>query len=238
MNQYSEDWLPYQLRFSLIGLEEGVVPPDLNEIYGVDIQSTSISGPKKDVRQMGVYGAGMLSMNRTQSRVDFVWESLPPLKGLVPLGEIPQAAPMLLDPIRELIAKHSWARVAFGSACGVEVNDRISGYKQLDERIREVSVDPDGSTDFLYQINKPLAVEVSGKALTINRFQRWSVSRIRFSVVEMEGAEGEVEVPELMVAQVVFDFNTPSNVESRLSGEEALVVLDRAVSEAQSIIGG
>jgi len=238
MNDYSEDWLPYQLRFSLIGLEEGVTPPDLNELYGIEIQNTSITGPRKDVRQMGVYGAGMLSMNRTQSRVDFVWESLAPLKGLVPLGAIDQAAPLLLDPIRDFITQHSWGRVAFGSACGAEVNDRISGYRQLDERISAVAVDPEGSTDFLYQVNQPLSTEVEGRSIVLNRFQRWSVSKIRFSVVEAEGAEGEIEIPELMIAQVVLDFNTPANSDTRLSGEIAVGILELAVSEAQNIIGG
>lgn len=238
MKKYSEAWQPYQLRFSLIGPEEGISKPDLAELFGIEVQDTTVSGPNKDLIQTGVYGAGLLSMRVTTSRFDFIWESLPPINGLLRLGAIADAAPFILDPIRNLIGAHTWARVAFGSLAGAEVPDRAAGYRQLDERIDEVSIDVDGSTDFLYQINKSVIVAAPSGDVALNLYRKWAVAKVKFKgIVQMEGVEGDVELPQLRVAQVVLDFNTPATEGRRLTGEDCLAVLQHAVLEAAELIG-
>lgn len=240
MREYQVSWQPYQLRFSLIGIEEGCPKPDLSEIFGVEVQDTAISGPRKDLRQTAMFGAGHLTMNATHTRVDFLWQSLPPMVELVRLGDLGEAVPHLLNPIRDFVQSKSWGRVAFGAVCGAQVTGRSTGYAQLDERLEEVSVNGDDTSDFLYQINRPSRVELTTGSVVLNRLQKWAVARIKFvgPGADRETGEDSLDIPDVLVAQVTLDFNTPVESERRLSGAEALAVLDQAVADSVDLIGG
>lgn len=241
MKKFSEAWQPYQLRFSLIGLEESCPKPSLFDLYGVPVQNTLETGPDKDKRERAVLGAGMVTVSSKAKRIDFLWESLPPLDGLLRLGKLSEAVPHLFDPIRSYISSYSWGRVAFGATCGAEVRDRETGYGQLNERIEDVEIDEKNSLDFLYQINKPIEFDTVAGQARLGRLQRWSVSRVKFKITsEGDGDESDADLPqlpELLLAQVSLDFSTPTTLDRKVGGEEAISILERAVVEAENLIG-
>lgn len=239
MKQHQVPWQPYQLRFSLIGLEDGIAKPDLGDLFGVEVEDTTYAGPQKDLRQSAMLGAGQLTLSATQARMDFVWQSLPPTEDFFRLGDLLEAVPHLLNPIRALIGAHSWGRVAFGAVCGARVADRIEGYGQLNERLDEVEVDGANSADFLYQVNKPVQVQCGSNAIILNRLHKWNVARIKFLGLtpDIETAEALPAFLDILVSQVTLDFNTSSEMVVRLTGEESLAVIDYAIQDAAQLIG-
>lgn len=239
MKHHRVPWQPYQLRFSLIGLDDGISKPDLSEIFGVEVEDTTFAGPQKDLRQSAVLGAGHLTLSATAGRIDFVWQSFPPMGEFMRLGDLQEAIPHLLNPIRTLIGSYSWGRIAFGAVCGARVYDRIEGYGQLNERLEEVRVDGESSADFLYQINKPIEVDCGGRKILLNRLHKWNVARIKFLGMfqDIDTAELPPEFADVLVSQVTLDFNTSAESTARLTGEESLAVIDYAIQDAVELIG-
>ncbi len=239
MKQHQVPWQPYQLRFSLIGLEDGIAKPDLGELFGIEVEDTSYAGPQKDLRQSAMLGAGQLTLSATQARIDFVWQSLPPTEEFFRLGDLLETVPHLLNPIRALIGAHTWGRVAFGAVCGARVADRIEGYAQLNERLDEVEVNGENSADFLYQVNKPVQVQCGTKSILLNRLYKWNVARIKFLGLtpETDTAEAFPAFMDVLVSQVTLDFNTSAEMATPLSGEDSLAVIDYAIQDAAVLIG-
>jgi hypothetical protein len=75
------------------------------------------------------------------------------------------------------------SRLAFGAIVFESVRDRTEGYRRLAERLHAVHLDPEGSSDFLYQINRPRN-STAVDTLRINRLSKWSVARfVPFSLM-------------------------------------------------------
>ncbi|MBL7065662.1 MAG: hypothetical protein ISS49_15895 [Anaerolineae bacterium] len=67
-------------------------------------------------------------------------------------------------------------RVAFGAILLYPVDRREAGYRLLQQYLDHVELDPVGSTDFMYQINRPRDATTEVVGLRINRLSRWSVA--------------------------------------------------------------
>ena len=65
-------------------------------------------------------------------------------------------------------------RLAFGAILVQAVEDARSGYQALDILLDTVAIDPDGSSDFAYQINRRRKSKVM-PTLAINRLSKWGV---------------------------------------------------------------
>jgi len=66
-------------------------------------------------------------------------------------------------------------RLALGSVSLIVKNNKTSAYKQLSDLLHHVEIDIENSTDFLYQINRPIQSTVKPD-LMINRLSKWSVA--------------------------------------------------------------
>ena len=75
-------------------------------------------------------------------------------------------------------------RLAVGIVLIQVVADRRSGYVQLSEYLPSVKIDPDNSTDFHYQINRPRTSKVV-PGLKINRLTKWGVRRSGMLMIAM-----------------------------------------------------
>jgi hypothetical protein len=64
-------------------------------------------------------------------------------------------------------------RIALGSISLIIHDNRPSAYRQLTTFLHHVQIDIDNSTDFSYQINRPIESTVQSD-LTINRLSKWS----------------------------------------------------------------
>jgi hypothetical protein len=65
-------------------------------------------------------------------------------------------------------------RVAFGANLVQPANDMREAYSTLDRYLADLKVDPENSSDLLYQINRPRGSRVI-EGLEINRLSKWSV---------------------------------------------------------------
>lgn len=64
------------------------------------------------------------------------------------------------------------SRLAFGLVVRNPAADRISAYKTLASMLHSVNIDAEGSTDFMYQINRARQSNVV-PGLTVNRLGKW-----------------------------------------------------------------
>lgn len=66
-------------------------------------------------------------------------------------------------------------RLAFGTVLLLPVDNRKLGYEILGNYLPDVKLDPIGTSDFLYQINRPRNSQSQLPELQINRLTKWSV---------------------------------------------------------------
>jgi hypothetical protein len=77
-------------------------------------------------------------------------------------------------------------RLAFGSTFLEEVVSREDGYRRLDELLPALTVDPVGSRDLSYQINRPRPSRVV-EGLEVNRLSTWKVGVTQMFVASPAG---------------------------------------------------
>lgn len=68
-------------------------------------------------------------------------------------------------------------RLAFGAILALPVDNRKSGYELIANYLPNVKLDPIGSSDFLYQINRTRKSQLDISELKINRLSKWSVAK-------------------------------------------------------------
>ncbi len=99
-------------------------------------------------------------------------------------------------------------RLAFGGVLLGPVADRATNYRLLSKRI-PVRIDPAGSSDFLYQINRPRRSQIELFKPTLNRLSRWSVMRRSTIRVELSGPKAQTHQQEHgSVCRLELDVNT------------------------------
>lgn len=70
-------------------------------------------------------------------------------------------------------------RLAFGAVLVYPIESRVAGYQQLAAFLPSVKLDLEGSSDFLYQINRVRTSTSKIEGLRINRLSRWSVTALQ-----------------------------------------------------------
>lgn len=75
-------------------------------------------------------------------------------------------------------------RMAFGAILWQPVTDVKTGYRNMASHLPFVKVDVEGSSDFLYQINRPRMSKRGIPGLKINRLSKWSVGTIKLVGLE------------------------------------------------------
>ena len=121
-----------------------------------------------------------------------------------------------------------------------QVVDRAEGYKSLQKYLPAVQLDPEGSSDFLYQINRKRESKVI-KGLTINRLQKWSVlamHRMAFDVGIVEGAQqqsrGVLSAP-LSAQRLELDINTQPDRTEPFQSKDLNAIYSELISLGEEI---
>lgn len=111
-------------------------------------------------------------------------------------------------------------RIALGAVLLSPVENRAEGYRDLGSLLNAVKIDPENSTDFLYQINRPRpSHEIEG--LGINRLSKWAVAVMSELVVAVNPVGTLVsETPESFAVVGEFDINTQPKPELVLAPQE------------------
>jgi len=113
-------------------------------------------------------------------------------------------------------------RLAYGATLFEPVPDRQTGYRRLSQLV-PVQIDPVGSEDFLYQINRPRTSRTGLPGLTINRLSKWSVAAFQnfvlmFTIPPVQPAQPQAGRPEI-ACRIELDINTAPSYTNELPHE-------------------
>lgn len=235
-----------QLRTELLRLTAFLPAPINNEpswwndIVGAAPETRNSTANLGLFQQAGTVANRTLTLTIQQNRVDW-WltpdqrsdTSLP--QGAGPLDEtLPLFGDLMSRWLRE--APPSIQRLAFGVIAHVPTNDRISAYRQLASYLPAVHIDPVNSTDFGYQINRPIASRTVGQ-LEINRLAKWSAAYFARLVASPTGAlVASPEQPIAFSSRIETDVNSNQYFEGAIPPESLPLLFNEFRELAVAIV--
>lgn len=83
-------------------------------------------------------------------------------------------------------------RVAIGVVAKAAADDRPSAYRILASYLPSLKLDPEGSTELLYRINRPKIYNISEDKIKINRLSSWSTILVRRLSQEVRAGDEQV----------------------------------------------
>lgn len=198
----------------------------------------SINRPRESsLREEGPFNGGILINEIQPLRID--WVLAPPQEegveavGFRFIGPFPQAVDAFLQLVTrwlDLTTCPDLLRLAFGAIVLHPVGTKVAGYQQLAAYLPSVQVDPEGSSDFLYQINRQRLSRTGVPGLMLNRLSKWSVATIQeVKFVVAQGAAGQVisgDIPAI-ACRLELDINTEAGRREALPRDS----LDRLLQE-------
>ncbi len=237
-------WNAESLRFTAMYPE--AMPPSRDEIWrsiiGDDPQETLIQNSPKIVQEMGPWKKGKLIAGRMEGRFDWLYTTVPtidtpPASGL---GSYLEA----LDALKRVAfgwfpKSRAPQRIAFGTTLFQPVSDHATGYQRLGEYLsNSVKVDPLGSRDFSYRINRPREVVVGNSKLKVNRLSNWSVAF--FSSLSF--ATSNFQVPPIIkgepdyVLRIEIDINTATESDNVLAVDQLNDIAEILIGQSNEIV--
>jgi hypothetical protein len=186
-----------------------------------------ISQPRRgEQREEGPLAKGKLALGVGLIRIDWVYTVADDPKfevgGIPTIGTFPEA----LETFQSLM--HRWfaletcppiQRLAFGAILWQPVENRQTGYRQLAPYLPAVTLE--GSSDFVYQINRPRASSTGVAGLSINRLSKWTVmalGRAEFAIGAP--AVAYMAQPLSFACQVELDINTVPEFQEEFTREQ------------------
>jgi hypothetical protein len=188
-----------------------------------DSPETVISRPRMGgVQAAGPFEGKTLVLSVEAARIDWRFSAIAdPVGGgeqYPLLGPFSEAlAPFNRIMLRWLEMSPPIQRIAFGAVLFLPVESRQAGYRQLTAYLPGVRLDPDGSSDFLYQINRPRDSRCGIPGLRLNRLSKWSVAywaKVGLSVGP--GVLGYSEGPPEHSCRLELDINTVPDFQGEL----------------------
>ena len=146
-------------------------------------------------------------------------DSAPPASGFPNIGAFELIVPDFGATVEKWLSSDiPLYRLAFGSVLYLTCEDQVEAYERLRHFLPSVAIDPQGSRDLLYQINRPRPIEDFDEPIEINRLNKWSVLRLTQGLLDITSGSPVVSpAPEEIIAiRLELDINTPANWEGNL----------------------
>jgi hypothetical protein len=239
------DWLVETLR--LTAFPQAAVPADHGtwwaEVFGEAPDETSEELRRGRSITKATYGAGEFVLQVLPGRVDWLLAASGLDDGEMPaIGNYVQNLEAFLEFARRWFALEDCPvlnRLAFGTIVHHPVQDRETGYRQLQPYLPSVTLDPVGSSDFQYRINRPRNSQSRAAGLRINRLSVWGVAIFRHAVLQdWLGTVTPLAGPPCFSCRVELDINTAPDPEIALGREQLSAVFGELVDLAREIIEG
>lgn len=213
----NDPWKINSLRYTIFPKPDYSFDEDLwQELVGTPPENISYKLNRQVKHYDGVYKSGRLAIDVDPSRIHLVF---------TPSNNPDEISPnsLILGPYDDSIIVFSqlvedWLalpncptvnRVAFGGILIIPVESRIDGYKCLARYLHAVKIDPENSSDFLYQINLPRESNIFQNGLIINRLLKWSVMDFKTSIQEFgENSFSHRTISHEFGVRLEFDINT------------------------------
>ncbi len=128
-------------------------------------------------------------------------------------------------------------RLAFGAILTRPAQNRADGYREIATYLNNnVKLDPEGSSDFSYQINRPR--KLTGEPqIKVNRLSKWSVGQVQFTQIAVNpGMSPYVTTGEPVLSlRLELDINTDADYQGDLPQENLTDLFHRLTGEAIEI---
>jgi hypothetical protein len=194
-------------------------------------------------QDQGSFAGGSLVLSTQPIRID--WYLAPPappeeVQGpdVPSVGSLLESVPLFSEAMnRWLPLAPRIERLAFGAVAVMPVDTREEGYIRLSALLHELRIDPRGSTDLFYQINRPRASRLQIPNLRINRLSKWSVALVqRVTVIVGTDAVQQVTDREpVSVCRVEIDIST-TPFPGELPQDQVLALFDELADLGLEII--
>lgn len=248
MTRFSiSEWHAEQFRLTVFPMPGAIArSPEWWEWVAGSAPDQTTSNPKKGSALVtGLFGPGKLVLRLEPDRID--WLVVPPdleADALPEQLEVPNVGPLtealgtFSDIAERWLGRNDlpdMGRIAFGAVLIHTEPDVRSAYLRLPDYV-PVQVDPQ-SSDFLYQINIPVASRTEIDGLQINRLTKWSAVSFRSFSVRFTGATVTPEpVPKPGFAlRLELDINTAPGFEGPLPKGRLVEVYRELVSLGREI---
>ena len=245
MSYLSRPWLVESIRFTLFPLEH-ITGADLNwwsEVVGQPPEQ-KISQPRiGGVMEVGPFASAQLVLQIAPPRVD--WNLIPipnQANDNLPLtvDRFPASWDTFISSIKLWfhtptcpIAK----RIAFSSALILPIANLEEGYNLLVGLLPSVTLDPNNTADFLYQINRPRNSSIV-PGIKINRLSNWAV--LNAQQTQIFFGPGTIPEPTLgqenLLIRTVLDISTPQQFMDSFSPSNLPEMLDELKTMAQELV--
>jgi len=191
----------------------------------------------------GHLGKAKLILNVIANRVDWILGSDPNLDQELTespnVGPYPDALDSFGDKIFPWVKTGpALTRFAWGMTLSQPVPDRVAGYRKLQEFLPSLKLDPENSSDLLYQINRPRKSKIV-EGLAVNRLQKWSVIALHTLRFQVGATQAQVQqrLDEVVHGcRVELDINTSENRTEVLPKERVGDLLQELVRLGDEIL--
>ena len=190
---------------------------------------TRVFHPRKgQFQDKGIFGEGELILKIEPYRIDWIYRAMPIEidQNRSSLGLLSEASESFNELIQKWFVVDNFPtlqRVAFGALVIQPVEDRKTGYERISKYlINSVKLDPESSSDFLYQINRPRDSKLNFPELKINRLTKWSVQTYKhIGVAVGEESKTVYESEESFACRLELDINTMVNIKNRFNSNDS-----------------
>lgn len=238
-------WLVENLRVTLFTFPEEF---SLDKSYWQDLvgqppEKRVISPKNLQISEEGRLESAVLKFGSNPTRIDWVLTFSPnldeeknQLSVIGPLGGILNMFTKLMRPWLSNSPRSS--RLAFGAVLHLPVDNREEGYRKLAPYLEAIKLDPIGSSDFSYQINRPRnssTIEIPN--FKINRLTRWSV--VALTPIQIEFSPEKVSTitaKEEYYCRLELDINTLVKFEGELPKEKIPALFNELVDMGMEIV--
>lgn len=193
----------------------------------------------------GLFEGARLVLAREPKRTDWIWvvnvDGTAPLKEFPAIGEFETVSKAFLTLVKTWLKRDlSLNRIAWGGVLVLPVANREDGYRTLGDFLPQLKIDPVGSSDLHYQINRPRTSKVI-EGLRVNRLCRWSVALKQGMsiglVLSPDAAEavGGPTGPGFSACRLELDINSDGARKEPFAANQLVPLLDEFVGLAEEI---
>jgi hypothetical protein len=201
-----------------------------SKLLGQPPQSRTERPMEATIEETGNYSRGLLKLTVSPGRIDLLVAPSPPdtaksdasMPNLGPFIDMLTTFNQLVEKWFQLETCPPIARLAFGATLSQSAKDRVAAYQKLASYLPCIRIDPEGSSEFLYRINRPNQAKTPAiDGLRINRLSTWHAIRwqVFLSQILPQPSRAPTSVELSHAVQLQLDINTDQAWSTILSPE-------------------
>lgn len=214
-----------------------------SEVSDETPETVSQSPKTGQYRANGPFQSGSLRLDILPNRIDWIFtvadNNSNPASTFPTIGILPDTLGIFTNITKKWFSLNTCPalqRLAFGAVLFQPSENKETGYNTLSKYLPSVTIDPIGSSDFHYRINRPRKSQRIDN-LEINRLANWSVLSYNQFMLGINGAQ----VKSLPVAisfgcLLEIDINSKPDYAEELIPEKAGHLFDELVALGQEIV--